>query len=126
MLKIFVCCFTLAFYTSSHAVEVEIGGLLLDNTISRSGHEFAYRFSQLWHDIPNTQNINVQIIEHIVPHAGTRLTMKMNHKRIYVTYMGRRQSPITQRVEQAVLILIQAMTEYSDNENNPDMAGSGW
>ncbi len=126
MLKIFVCCFTLAFYTSSHAVEVEIGGLLLDNTISRSGHEFAYRFSQLWHDIPNTQNINVQIIEHIVPHAGTRLTMKMNHKRIYVTYMGRRQSPITQRVEQAVLILIQAMAEYSDNENNPDMAGSGW
>jgi curli production assembly/transport component CsgE len=54
--------------------EVEIGGLLLDNTKSRSGHEFYFQFSQLWRDIRNTQGINAQLIEQIVPMAGTKLS----------------------------------------------------
>jgi len=110
----------------SHADEVEIGGLLLDNTISRLGHEFAFQFSQLWQDIPNTQGINVQIKEQLVPRAGTRLTIRMNNKLIYATHMGRRQSSMKERVEQAVFVLINAMAKSENNNNNPDMANDGW
>lgn len=108
------------------AAELEIGGLLLDNTISRQGHEFAHKFSQLWQDLPNSEGINVQIVEQLIPRSGTKLSLIMNNKLIYVTYMGRRQSPIAQRVEQAMFILIEAMVANQHNDNNPDIATNGW
>jgi curli production assembly/transport component CsgE len=106
--------------------EVEIGGLLLDNTKSRLGHDFYYEFSQLWRDIPNTEGINVQIIEQIVPRAGTRLSLRMNDRIIYVTHFGRRQSSVKKKVEQAIFILIDAMKQSQYRQGNLDMVGDGW
>jgi curli production assembly/transport component CsgE len=111
----------------SHANnEVEIGGLLLDNTKSRLGHDFYHEFSQLWRDIPNTQGVNVQIIEQMVPRAGTVLSLKLNGRAIYVTHFGRRQTPVKEKVEQAILILIDAMRKSQYRQESPDMAGDGW
>ena len=106
--------------------ELEIGGLLLDNTISRQGREFSYRFSQLWQDLPNSQGINVQIKELVIPRSGTKLTVNMNNQPIYVTYMGRRQEPIKGRVEQAMFILIEMMAQSQFSAHNPDLASDGW
>jgi len=108
------------------AEDVEIDGLFLDNSKSRQGHEFAYQFSLLWQEMPNTQGINVQITEQIVPRAGTKLTLLMNHKVIYVTHLGRRRSPIKDKVEQAIFILIDAMAKAQLSQQSPDMAESGW
>jgi len=114
-------------FTSSHASnEVEIGGLLLDNTKSRLGHDFYYEFSQLWRDIPNTGGINVQLVEQIVPRAGTRLSIRLNGRVIYVTHFGRRQSSVKKKVEQAVFILIDAMKRSQYRQDNLDMVGDGW
>jgi curli production assembly/transport component CsgE len=129
MLKQFILSLLFFIFLSipiTHADEVEIGGLLLDNTISRQGHDFYYQFSQLWQDIPNTQGINVQILEILVPRAGTRLIINLNNKAIYATHMGRRQSSIRARVEQAVFILINAIAQSENNLHNPDMADDGW
>jgi curli production assembly/transport component CsgE len=106
--------------------DVEVGGLLLDNTVSRFGRDFYFQFSQLWRDIPNKNGINVQIIEQVVPRAGTKLTVIMNHKKIYMTHMGRRNKPINERVEQAVLILIEAMAQSQYDQNNPDISNTEW
>ncbi len=106
--------------------EVEIGGLLLDNTRSRQGHEFFTFFSQLWQDVPNTNGHVVVIKEIVIPRSGTRLTVTLNNKNIYVTHLGRRQSPIKDRVEQAVLILIEAMAQSQLSQSNPDLATNGW
>lgn len=106
--------------------EVEIGGLLLDNTKSRLGHDFYYEFSQLWRDIPNTQGINVQIIEQLVPRAGTRLTIRLNGQAIYATHFGRRQTPVKEKVEQAIFILIDAMKRSQYRQESIDMLGDGW
>jgi curli production assembly/transport component CsgE len=115
------------FTPSSYATnEVEIGGLLLDNTKSRLGQDFYFKFSQLWHDIPNTQGINVQIIEQIVPRAGTKLSLVLNSRVIYVTHFGRRQSPVKEKVEQAIFILIEAMSQPQYSQNNIDMVGNGF
>ena len=119
--------FTLLFTSLCHATrEVEIGGLLLDNTKSRLGHDFYYEFSQLWRDIPNTQGINVQIIEQLVPRAGTRLSLRLNGRTIYVTHFGRRQTPVKEKVEQAIFILIDAMKRSQYQQDSLDMAGDGW
>ena len=111
---------------SASSTELEIGGLLLDNTISRQGKEFAYKFSQLWQDLPNSDGINVQIKEQVIPRSGTKLTVNMNNTLIYVTYMGRRQEPIKNRVEQAIYILIEMMAKSQFTEHNPDIANDGW
>ncbi|WDE08311.1 curli production assembly protein CsgE [Thalassomonas viridans] len=108
------------------ADDVEIDGLFLDNSKSQQGHEFAYQFSRLWQEMPNTQGINVQITEQIVPRAGTKLTLLMNHKIIYVTHLGRRRTPIKDKVEQAIFILIDAMAKAQLSHQSPDMAESGW
>lgn len=106
--------------------EVEIGGLLLDNTRSRQGHEFFTAFSQLWQDIPNTNSHVVTIKEIVIPRSGTRLSVTLNNQNVYVTHLGRRQSPIKDRVEQAVLILIEAMAQSQLGQSNPDLATNGW
>ena len=106
--------------------EVEIGGLLLDNTKSRLGHDFYHEFSQLWRDIPNTEGINVQIIEQIVPRAGTRLILRLNGRIIYFTHFGRRQSSVKKKVEQAIFILIDAMKKSQYSQDSLDMVGDGW
>lgn len=108
------------------ADDLEIGGLLLDSTISRQGHEFALKFSQLWQDLPNSEGINVHITEQVIPRSGTKLNLIMNGKVVYVTYMGRRQTPIMERVEQAMFILIEAMVENQHNSSSPDIATNGW
>lgn len=116
----------LIYSSAATADEVMLSGLLLDNTISRQGHEFASEFGKYWRDIPDTLGQNVQIKEVVVPQAGTKLTVKFDNQIVYQTYMGRRQTPIKKRVEQAVILLINAMSQRGIAQRNPDMAESGW
>ena len=126
MYKYFILILLLIIPIELKASELEIGGLLLDNTISRQGREFSYKFSQLWQDLPNSEGINVQIKEQVIPRSGTKLTVKMNDRVVYITYMGRRQEPIKSRVEQAMFILIEAMAQSQYMQHNPDIANDGW
>ncbi|GAB2694850.1 CsgE family curli-type amyloid fiber assembly protein [Aliiglaciecola aliphaticivorans] len=112
--------------TFALADELALSGLLLDNTISRQGHEFASEFGKYWRDIPDTFGQNVQIKEIIVPQAGTKLTVHFANQTIYQTYMGRRQTPIKQRVETAVVLLIDALSRSGISQNNPDLADDEW
>jgi len=126
MYKYLILLFFINIPIKLNASELEIGGLLLDNTISRQGREFSYKFSQLWQDLPNSEGINVQIKEQVIPRSGTKLTVKMNDRVVYVTYMGRRQEPIKSRVEQAMFLLIDAMAASQFGQRNPDIAIEGW
>jgi len=111
---------------SRAAEEVEIGGLLLNNTISNSGYQFYYHLNQYWLDIPNTKGINVIISEKISPKAGTRVSMYLNHRVIYVTYMGRRKSPIKRKVETAIYKLIDEIAKLEQQHGSIDLAENGW
>lgn len=106
--------------------EIEIGGLLLDRSLSRSGSEFYHKFSLLWQDMPNTLGTNVVIKETVVPRAGTRLVVEVNNKVIYATYMGRRLEPVKDKVEQAIYATIDAIARAQFVEESEDLASSGW
>lgn len=108
------------------AEELQLSGLLIDNTISRQGYDFAREFGKYWRDIPDTLGQNVQINEIVVPQAGTKLTVIFDRQVIYQTYMGRRQTPIKQRVESAVILLLDAMARSSSTQQNPDLAEDEW
>ncbi|MFT5276831.1 MAG: curli production assembly/transport component CsgE [Glaciecola sp.] len=106
--------------------EIAISGLILDSTISRQGHEFANKLSRFWQEIPNTFGKNVVVKEIIVPQAGTMVDVVFGNKTIYRTYFGRRLMPIDDKVNQAVVLLIEAVAQSDIKSNNPDLAGEEW
>jgi len=123
---ILISC-TIAQTTSAKAnAEIEISGLILDNTISRQGHEFAGKLGRFWQEIPNTFGKNVSVNEMIVPQAGTKVDVVFDNKVVYSTYFGRRLSPMDDKVTMAVKLLLDAIAQSDVESNNPDLAGDEW
>jgi curli production assembly/transport component CsgE len=106
--------------------EIEISGLILDNTISRQGHDFARQLSRFWQEIPNTSGKNVVVKEIVVPQAGTQIDVIFDNKIVYRTYFGRRLTPLEERVGQAVTMLLDAVAQQDIESNNPDLADDEW
>ncbi|WP_105169310.1 CsgE family curli-type amyloid fiber assembly protein [Pseudoalteromonas sp. T1lg23B] len=116
----------IAFISTSFSAKTEdISGFLLDQSISRSGHEFYRQLSILWRDIPSTAGATVTIKEALLPKAGTILTVELNHQTVYTTYLGRRLSPIDEQVEQAALILIKVLASNNFSKFSDDLSSSG-
>lgn len=113
-------------FSSKSAEELEIDGLVLDRSISRFGHQFYFEFSNLWRDLPSTTGFNIEIKETVLPRAGTQLTLIMNTKIVYITYLGRRLEPLNERVEQALYSVMDAMARSNLHKASPDMAKNGW
>lgn len=111
---------------NGYAKEIEIGGLVLDRSISRFGHQFYFDFSQLWRDLPNSSGSNVVIKETVLPRAGTRLEVLLNNELIYITFMGRRGGPLKERVESAMYAAMDAIARSRFKQTSPDLAPSGW
>lgn len=90
----------------SQADEIELGGMVLDRTISRFGKDFFFYYTSYWRDIPSTNGITVVINERVYPQAGTYLWVEMEQKKVFETYFGRRQNDVKKLAEQAILISI--------------------
>lgn len=114
------------FISPTHAEEIRLGGLLLDNSISRQGHEFASRISQYWREVPDSSGKNLVVKEIIVPQAGTLLSVIYDNKVVYQTYMGRRQVSIDEKVQQAIMLVLDAVANASIDSRSPDLAGDEW
>lgn len=100
-------CLLLAFSPmATVADDIELGGLVLDRTISRFGKDFSFYYTGYWRDMPGTEGVSVVIYEQVYPQAGTVLWIEMNQQKIYQTYFGRRYNDVKQMAEQAVLASI--------------------
>ncbi|WP_283241202.1 CsgE family curli-type amyloid fiber assembly protein [Pseudoalteromonas rubra] len=113
-------------YSQGADEEVELGGLVIDQSISRFGYQFYFDFSQLWRDVPTTAGVNITIKETVLPRAGTRLQVFMNNQLVYATAMGRRGGPLKSRVEAALFAIMDAMASAQHQQHSPDLATSGW
>ncbi len=106
------------------ANDIELGGLVLDRTISRFGKDFLFYYSGYWRDMPSTDGVTVVVYEQVYPQAGTFLWLEMNQKRIYQTYFGRRYNDVKQMAEQAVLLSVNELAniqaEKMLGEHNTD------
>ncbi len=96
----------LLFTPVSQADEIELGGMVLDRTISRFGKDFFFYYTSYWRDIPSTNGITVVIHEQVYPQAGTYLWVEMEQTKIFHTYFGRRQNDVKKMAEKAILISI--------------------
>jgi curli production assembly/transport component CsgE len=93
----------------SHAAgdDLLVSGMVLDRTISGFGRDFSYYFSAYWRDLPATAGMTLVIQERVYPQAGTLLWLELNQRRIYQTYLGRRQQDMRMFAEQAVIATIE-------------------
>ncbi len=111
----YLYCFSLitllfsVFFSPIHAEEIRLGGLLLDNSISRQGHEFASRISQYWREVPDSSGKVIY-----------------DNRVVYQTYMGRRQVPLDEKVQQAIMLVLDAVANASIDSRSPDLAGDEW
>ena len=112
-----------AFFYTAVADEIHLGGLLLDNSISRQGHEFASKIGQYWREVPDSSGKNLIVKEVIVPQAGTLLSIIYDNKVVYQTYMGRRQVPMDEKVQQAIVLVLDAVANANVDSRSPDLAG---
>jgi len=90
----------------SQADEIELGGMVLDRTISRFGKDFFFYYTSYWRDVPSTNGITVVVNARVYPQAGTYLWVEMEQKKVFETYFGRRQNDVKKLAEQAILISI--------------------
>ncbi|MCK7460387.1 curli production assembly/transport protein CsgE [Idiomarina aminovorans] len=90
----------------SQADEIELGGVVLDRTISRFGKDFFFYYTSYWRDIPSTNGITVVVNERVYPQAGTYLWVEMEQEKVFETYFGRRQNDVKKLAEKAILISI--------------------
>ena len=97
-----LCCWS----TKSVAEDIELGGILLDRSISRFGKDFAFYYAGYWRDMPQTEGVTVVIHERVYPQAGTFLWVEINQTRIYQIYFGRRHNDVKQMAEQAILLSV--------------------
>ncbi len=87
--------------------ELLLSGMVLDRTISGFGRDFSYYFLAYWRDLPATSGMTLVIHERVYPQAGTFLWLELNQRRIYQTYLGRRQQNMREFAEQAVMATIE-------------------
>lgn len=107
--------------------DIELGGLVIDRTLTRFGKDFNFYYSSYWREIPYTQGYNVIIHETVFPQAGTRLTLQINNQKIYQTHFGRRMSSVEDKAKQAILLTIDYLALMKANEltgeSSTDMDG---
>lgn len=105
----------------------EIGGLVIDRTITRFGKQFYRDFCTLWREADGTQDYNVVIVESPIPQSGTRVFVEINQARVFQTYFGRREGADTQGLAaSAVMSSTEFMATRMSVESSPDLYGNGY
>lgn len=65
------------------AKDVEIGGLIIDQTRTKIGHDFYESFNLLWQTSP-AENFNIVVDdEYINPRSGTTVLVEVNSSLVY-------------------------------------------
>ena len=116
------------FSFSTRSQEITVSGFLVDRTISRFGKDFYQYFSVLWQEVPVslTEDVNLVIKETVVPRSGTRLTIEIDNKIIYLTYFWRRNTLVKKQVEQAIFIVMESLVRLDFQAQSDDFANSGY
>lgn len=66
-----------------YAENTEIDGLILDQTQTKTGHDFYRHFVTLWEAPPGIENYNIFIVERATPQWGSWVWIKVNDSVIY-------------------------------------------
>jgi len=75
--------------------DIEVGRLIMDQTRTRAGNEFAQRFCSLWEELPGQQTDYTVIIKEIPSvQFGSTITVELNDIAVYRAILRTRSGDI--------------------------------
>ena len=108
--------------------EIELGSLVMDATLTRSGEEFYQRFCSLWQNTQAPDDCQVLVSERVHPLYGSQVTVISDDRTIYETSLGHRPGDLRERVDSAVqqMQLHLMQREQLRKAASTDLATSGY
>jgi len=108
---------------------MEVDGLILNQTKTRTGHEFYRQFATLWEAPADANEINIVIIENATPQWGSIIQIKVNEAVVFLSLAKPGDAAIkelagkaVERARQYLTVYVRDLEKYKDD----DLATSGW
>lgn len=114
--------------SSEDDVEIEIDGLIMDETRTKAGHDFYDQFFTDFDAPPGASNYSIKIRELPFRMSLTIITIEINDNEIFRSYLQPRQNLIEQTAEQAVYTTTQYLQNYEEIQKqlgSEDQEGTG-
>lgn len=112
----------------SKDAELEIDGLVIDNTRTKSGKEFYNLFYNLWQAPSNAHNYSIAIIEKPYRLINTLIEIKINETTVFRSLLQPRTAYIEQLARQATDQTVFYLANYEEIMRmleGEDQSGSG-
>ena len=129
MLILFACIFCFFCLSSKACDDIEISGLLINQTKTRIGHEFYQYFTNVWQKPSGIDGYNIVISEKISAQYGSVIWITVNDISVYKKLLNRRVSDIDEIAKKSAnLVGKYIISKYSDNvtiHKQYDLSGNG-
>lgn len=109
-------------------VEIEIDGLLVDDTKTKSGKDFYDLFYNNWMAPSKAKNYSITVSEKPFRLTSTMISVSINDNMVYQSILQPRQDIIESQTEEAIGITQEYLANYEEimkQLNGDDMVGSG-
>jgi curli production assembly/transport component CsgE len=113
---------------SEQDLTVELDGLIIDETMSKIGHDFYNHFYDNWEVPGSIKDYTIYITEKPMPGMGNLITIKINHDEIFKNRISPRQDVINALADYAINQSRQYLMNYQEIKNQlegEDMSGTG-
>lgn len=98
---------------ASYSAEIEIPGLVTDNTVTRVGHDFYRAFTEHWEDeYPGAITIN----ERPSARWGSWITIKVDQDLLYQTFLFPSKNDFNKQVNIALASVYEALSKRAINK----------
>lgn len=113
LLRITVSIVMLIAAHASNASEIEVPGLVTDNTITRVGHDFYREFTDHWQEeYPGAITIN----ERPSARWGSWITIKVDQDLLYQTFLFPSKNDFNKQVDIALAAVYEALSKRAINK----------
>ena len=114
--------------TVSQSDNIEIDGLIIDQTLTKIGHEFYEYFYTQWEAPEKIRDYTIFITEKITMLSTSQIWIDVNDMTIYQQLLKPRSEEIEKAVKIAIRTTLQFLHQYDQDKKQlagEDMAGSG-
>lgn len=107
-------------------LEPEVGGLVLDRSLTPMGKDFYREFALRWAELSGGDSNTLSLVESALPQNGTLLVIELNGQKVFRTFLSRRNGALRPLVEQAAQTVLRQLAAQNNEEYRADMAASGY
>jgi curli production assembly/transport component CsgE len=114
--------------TESAELDMEIDGLIMDETISKVGRDFFDMFYATWNAPKNAKNFTITIKEMVLPGLATQITILVNDEEVFKQRVQPRNDIMEQMSNYAIYKTTRYLSNYERMKSQldgDDQSGSG-